>query len=211
MGMTYGAFSLGRSFMLQAMVIFIGIMMLESPDSSGQSTNEKGVEASPSNAKEPVPAQPFIGGNVVFGLAHASKSPLVLAGVSFNGGGIFAAGLEFKFDGNGFEEFSGKKFFLSLALHGAYMVYNKHPWATGPELTLTGAVLPDKPFQSGTITPGWAFWYGAFNAPVALGAAWGVGINLRKDAKPAIDLFTAGIRFAFAFSKPRPPKRKKSR
>lgn len=116
-------------------------------------------------------------------------------GISGGPGFSVGIGVGFLYSSKGFGiPGDNTKFALQGTIFGAYYVYNKFPFAMGPELALTTelAGIGDGPastsgvFNPLTILPGWQFLYAPFNAPVLVGTALDLAILIPKSGGSTI-------------------------
>jgi len=184
------------------------------------------------------PSHPLVGGPISYFTATqinsgASCPVTVTAGTStttsnlcgpdatlqfgISGGPGFSVGI-----GIGFTYFSNAplaavgdntKFAVNGVIFGAYYVYNKFPFAMGPELAITtelagpgdsapapGVTVTGGVFNPITILPGWQFLYAPFNAPVLFGTAIDLAIVIPKSGGTTIvTTLEPELRIVYAF------------
>lgn len=130
-----------------------------------------------------------------------SSSPVLTFGWNIDAA-LFAVGVGFKYDPNGLMPAPApkEKFSFTLFLSGAYMVYNKFPFACGPELGYVTSLAPGKAITGySQLLPALAFWYAPFNAPILLGTALQLPITFTKGRDATIETTYPGVRVIWAF------------
>jgi len=139
-------------------------------------------------------------------LGGVSDSPLVVAAVTPIDHMFVGVGLSFNYNGAGQPDAAGgrlnDKISSSLLLAAQYMVVDHAPFAMGPELFVVGSLAPEKAFTALQAQPGWAFWYCPFNAPLAIGSAIDLQIQIptQHGQKAVLNLLTPGLRLGYIFN-----------
>lgn len=154
--------------------------------------------AAPTPAPTPAPeAQAkLIDSGHVFALGFASQWPAALVAFSTPYDLAIGVGGSFGYNGDNQPGTTDKvKAGVNAWVH--YFVINKAPFAMGPEILYSGALTPGDAFNTNTVQPGWAFWYGPWQAPILIGAGWGAAIGFGKGIPTTVDLNTAALRFAW--------------
>lgn len=94
---------------------------------------------------------------------------------------------------------TGLSWIAGMVLVAEYMIVDQMPFAMGPAFAFSGSFAPGDFFSQVTLIPAWDLWYTPFNAPLAIGTALAVSIQLNKGAEPVISLLTPGLRIAYTF------------
>jgi len=139
-------------------------------------------------------------------LGGVNDSPMVVAGATIFEHTFAGVGLSFNYNGAGQPNAArsdiSDKITSNLLLAVQYMVVDHHPFAMGPEFFVTGSLSPDKLFSFLQLQPGWAFWYCPFNAPLAIGSALNIQVQIptQDGQKPIINLITPALRIGYIFN-----------
>jgi hypothetical protein len=112
---------------------------------------------------------------------------------------LMGIGIEWKHDGNGIPPGGPDKDQALVVVTAAYMLHNQVPFAMGPEIAIAATLAPGSPFDTTVVTPGWAFWYAPWKAPIAIGTALDVSLTFPKGAKAIIATTTPSVRIVFGF------------
>ncbi|HEX4422027.1 MAG TPA: hypothetical protein VH165_29145 [Kofleriaceae bacterium] len=150
------------------------------------------------------PMHTFTGEKTVFYMSgSASDSPFFTVGTTFAPGISIAIGGSFKYDGNGLPDATGKpttdKVSFQGLIYGAYYIYNKFPVGIAAEAALISPLSPSA-FDVVTIQPGLVMYYAPFAAPLVIGSALDLQINVFKgDIKPQVSTVTPGLRLIYVF------------
>jgi hypothetical protein len=113
---------------------------------------------------------------------------------------LMGVGFSYEHNGNGLAPGSTEKDSALVVVTAAYMIHNQVPFAMGPEIALAATLAPGDPFDTTIVTPGWAFWYAPWKAPIAIGTALDVALTFPKSpAKAIIATTTPSVRIVFGF------------
>jgi hypothetical protein len=149
-----------------------------------------------------VPASKLFAGGGVAILGTISASSQLALGFHA-GAALFSIGLAIHYDPGGLVTGNGRSLdTLGLQLTGsfAYMAYNRHPLAFGPEIALASSIAPGPAFSSFTeLQPGLALWYAPFKAPVMIGTALQLKLSFTQGADPVIETLYPGLRLRWGF------------
>jgi len=113
---------------------------------------------------------------------------------------LLGVGISWEHNGNGLAPMSTDKDEALVVVTAAYMLHNQVPFAMGPEIAIAATLAPGSPFDTTVVTPGWAFWYAPWKAPIAIGTALDVSFTFPKSpAKAIIATTTPAVRIVFGF------------
>lgn len=87
-----------------------------------------------------------------------------------------------------------------LILSVEYMIHDSYPFAMGPQFAAIMNFYPGDSLANVILMPAWGFWYAPFNAPIGIGSALAVQIQLTKGMEPVVSLVTPGVRFVYVFN-----------
>jgi hypothetical protein len=126
-------------------------------------------------------------------------------GVTLPNGFTFAIGGAYEYNGAGLPGPAGpttdKNSFQGL-IYGAYYFYNKFPVGIAAEAAVVTPLTPHAA-DVVTIQPGLALYYAPFAAPVVIGTALDLQINLFRDdlsaLKQQVKTVTPGVRLVYVF------------
>jgi len=155
---------------------------------------------------EPVSSPPMFNAGYYGVIGGVSDSPAIAIGATIFDDLFAGVGLTFSYDGAGQPNSEGARTSNNtssgLTVVAQYMVFDHHPFAMGPELFVTGSLAPGKAFAFLQLQPGWSFWYSPFKAPIAIGSALDVQIQVprSRDQSWVFNLITPGLRFGYIFN-----------
>jgi len=173
---------------------------------SGIASAEQSSDPATSAETKPAKGPTMFPAGLIGVLGGVSDSPsFVVAATPFDH--TFAGiGLSFNYNGAGQPNAShsdiSDKIASNLLLAAQYMVVDHHPFAMGPEFFISGSLSPDKLFSFLQVQPGWAFWYCPFKAPLAIGSALDIQVQIptQHGQKPIINLLTPALRIGYIFN-----------
>jgi len=139
-------------------------------------------------------------------LGGVNDSPFLLGAIAPIDHMLIGAGLSFDYNGDGQTDAAGNKLndkvASNLVLAVQYMVFDKSPFAMGPEIFLVGSLAPGKAFDYLLVRPGWGFWYTPWQAPIAIGSALTVEVTVptQDEQKVTLSSLTPGLRLGYIFN-----------
>jgi hypothetical protein len=151
--------------------------------------------APPAPATTAAPPERPLFADVHVGIATSfgvDSPTVVLAGNA--GAVLWGIGASYKHDGNA----TGDQDTASGVLNLAYMVYNKFPFAMGPEVTFIPELAP-KGFSNNAVQAGWGLWYAPFNIPAVVGTAILVQAVFPDGGSAVVTTVTPAVRIVFGF------------
>lgn len=172
------------------------------------STESASSMEAPAPPAPPAPApRKFAGARTSYYMSGSvSDSPFWTVGTTRAPGYSLAAGLSFNYDGNGLAipgsaTRSTDKLSVNALIYGSYYIYNRFPIGIAAEVAVISALSPTAFDPAVAIRPGMVIYYAPFPAPVVIGGALSLSINVPKDedAKVSVQTLTPGLRIIYVF------------
>jgi hypothetical protein len=172
------------------------------------STETSSPMEAPAPAAPAVPApRKFAGARTSYYMSGSvSNSPFWTVGTTRAPGYSLAAGLSFNYDGNGLAipgstTRSTDKLSVQALIYGSYYIYNRFPVGIAAEVALVSPLSPTAFDPAVVIQPGMVIYYAPFPAPVVIGGALSMSINVPKadGAKVSVQTLTPGLRIIYVF------------
>jgi len=149
---------------------------------------------------------PMFPAGLVGVLGGLNDSPMIVGAVTPIDHMFLGVGVSFNYNAAGQPNPAGgrlnDKVSSNLLLAAQYMVVDHHPFAMGPEIFAVGSLAPSKAFSFLQLQPGWAFWYCPFKAPLAIGSAIDVQIQVptQHGQKSVVNLLLPALRLGYIFN-----------
>ncbi len=163
-----------------------------------------GPAAAPVGAPTPPPvaaARRFTGTETSYYMSGTvADSPVLMVGLTLPSGVSLAVGGAVSYNKDGLAPPAvTDKFAFTGVLYGAYYFYNKFPVGIALETSLVADLAPSPAFQDFTIQPGMVVYYAPFPAPIVIGSALDLKIDILKNKGTTVNTLTPGLRIIYLF------------
>jgi len=172
----------------------IAVLSSISATAHAQDSTAPAPAAPPPAAGEMPAGQPlYEGTHFGIGTSFNTTSPVLLLAPQ-TGPLLLGVGLAVDYDRNKATDQTTS----DLVLVGAYMIHNVFPFAMGPELDYSTQIMPNG-FKNFALSPGWAFWYAPWKAPIVIGGAVFLNIAVADGRGTVVSTASPAVRIVFGF------------